>query len=339
MKNVLRIASFVLLASLFIISSCSKDEDSIPKNTLRYDGKSYKLAFAFGINFGSLVEGAVTYNNTDFYFIDRVIDPETNNPVYEYGLYLEMFSAGSADFQGGEFSFYEGSGSIPAGSLFTDGGLFFYDDDLEPIFIEGGKIDVTINGNNYTFTFDMISEDGKKLEGNFSGEIEINNIGEPNISGSISVGDDTRSADFGEIVDYGPFGSHYNYDFFIYDSDETYELYFEAFSLGTIAFQPGTFNYGATGASFFNLIEYFDSETFAAYEAVSGSVVITKLSGEQEYKLQFDIVLDDESTLVGIVEGNFRYSYVGDRMGRIRQESGSRYFHVNKSMIKRSKKN
>ncbi|MBX2969548.1 MAG: hypothetical protein KF803_09245 [Cyclobacteriaceae bacterium] len=337
MKNLLRIASCLLLASLFIISSCSKDEDGIPKNVIRYNGKNYKLDFAFGINYGSFQEG-VTYNNTDFYFIDRVIDPEANDPLFEYGLYLEMFSAGSANFQGGEFSFYDGSGSIPSGSLFTDGGLFFYDDDLEPVFIAGGKIKLTISGDIYTFTFDMIDDDGKKLEGNFSGVIEINNIGEPNISGSITVGDDSRSADFGEIADYGALGGHYNYDFIIYDSDDTYELYFEAFSLGTSAFQTGTFTYGTTGTNYFNVIQYFDYETFDFYEAVSGSVVVTKLSGAREYRLQFNVVLDDASTLVGTVEGNFRYSYEGGRMGRVRQERGSEYFNVNKSSVRRLKK-
>lgn len=121
----------------------------------------------------------------------------------------------------------------------------------------------------------------------------------------------------------------------IYDSEASCELYFEAFSLGTTAFQAGTFTYGTTATNYFNVVQYFDYETFTLYEAISGSVVVTKLSGAREYRLQFNVVLDDASTLVGTVEGNFRYSYEGGRMGRVRQERGSEYFNVNKSSVRR----
>lgn len=338
MKTIPFFLSILSLALILFISSCSKDEEGIPNNVIRYDGKNYKLAFAFGITFGSFEEGGVTYNSTDFYFIDRVVDPEANDAVYEHGLYLEMFSAGSADFQGGNFSHYSGSGSVPSGSLFIDGGLFFYDEDIDPVLIDGGTVKVQINGDNYTFTFDLVAKDGKKMEGSFSGKIGIIDLGSPNVSGSITVGEDTRNADFGEIFDYGSTGQHYNYDFLIYDSDETYELYFEAFSFGTTGFQAGTFNYDAPGASYFDVIEYLDYETFSFYEAIGGSVVVTKLSGEREYKLQFDVTLDDASTLEGTIEGDFRYSDQSGRMGRVRQERGSEYFHVNKSTVKRLRK-
>jgi hypothetical protein len=184
----------------------------------------------------------------------------------------------------------------------------------------------------------MISEDGKKLEGNFSGEIQIENDGEPNISGSRSVGSDERDSDFGEIIDYGSWGSHYNYDFFVSDIGDTYELYFEAFSLGTSGFQPGTFIYEATGSNYFNNISYDDYETFSYYEAIGGSVVVTKLSGASEYWLSFDVELDDESTLSGTVEGNFDYSGSGGRMGRTKESSKSKKsgrFNVTKSTLKR----
>lgn len=338
MKNLLRIASCLLLGSLFIISSCSKDEDGIPNNTIRYNGKNYKFDFAIGINYGSLEVAGVTYNNTDFLFFDREVDISNPDASYEHGLYLELFSAGGANFQNGTFVYFNDTGSIPSGSLFTQGILFFFDEDEEPVEITGGTITVTITGTVYTFIFDTTTEDGKKLEGRFSKEIEIDNIGEPNVSGNVVVGDDSRSTDFGMIEDHGALGGHYNYDFIIYDSDDTYELYFEAFSLGTTAFQAGTFTYGTTATNYFNVVQYFDYETFTLYEAISGSVVVTKLSGAREYRLQFNVVLDDASTLVGTVEGNFRYSYEGGRMGRVRQERGSEYFNVNKSSVRRSKK-
>lgn len=338
MNALSKISSCAMLIALFLISSCGKDEDGFPINTIRYNGKDYKLEFAFGLNYGSFQEGSVTYNNTDFVFFDRVIDPEDNNSVYEYGLYIELYSAGNANFQGGTFTYYSGSGSIPTGSLFTNGTLFFFDENKDPVEITGGKITVTITGSQYSFVFDVTTNEGKKLEGNYSGEIEINTIGAPNVSGTLTIGENNRSADFGEILDYGSFGAHYNYDFIIYDTDDTYELYFEAFSLGTTVFQAGTFNYGTTGTSYFDILEYFDYQTFTSYNAVSGSVVITKLSGSREYRLQFNAVLDDASTLTGTVEGNFRYSNSGGRMGRTRKGPSEEYFHVKKSTVRRVRK-
>ncbi|MBL7844795.1 MAG: hypothetical protein JNK44_13080 [Cyclobacteriaceae bacterium] len=338
MKILFKISTCAMVIALFFVSSCSKDEDGFPVNTLRYNGKNYKLEFAFGLNYGSFQQGSITYNNTDFLFFDRVIDPDDNNSVYEFGLYLELYSAGNANFQGGTFTYYNGSGTIPTGDLFTDGTLFFFDENKDPIEITGGTITVTITGSKYSFVFDVTTNEGKKLEGNYSGDIEIINIGAPNISGNIVVDGSSRSADFGEIRDYGSFGTHYNYDFIIYDTDETYELYFEAFSLGTTGFQAGTFTYGTTGTNYFDIIEYVDYETFSDYNAIGGSVVITKLSGSREYRLQFNVVLDDASTLTGTVEGNFRYSNMGGRMGRVKQESGSVYFNVKKSTVKRVRK-
>ncbi len=338
MKTLLKISTCTLLITLLFVSSCSKDEDGFPINTIRYDGRDYKFEFAFGLNYGSFQEGSVTYNNTDFVFFDREIDPEDNTSVYEFGFYIELYSAGSENFQGGTFSYFNGEGSVPAGNLFTVAELFFFDDEVDPIELTGGTVTVSITGNTYSFNFNTTTSEGEKLEGNFSGEIEIINIGEPNITGNITVGADSRNADVGEIYDYGSFGTHYNYDFYIYDSDETYQLYFEAFSLGTTGFQAGTFTYGTTGTNFFDIIEYRDFETSTTYSAISGSVVITKLSGSREYRLQFNVVLDDASTLTGTVEGDFRYSNEGGRMGRVKEDSGSTYFNVKKSTLKRARK-
>ena len=249
-----------------------------------------------------------------------------------------MYSAGGENFQEGNFSFYSGSGSIPTGNLFTEATLFFYDDEVESIVIADGTIKLSIDGNNYTFTFDMIDDDGKRLEGNFSGEIEIDNVGEPNISGSISIGDDNKNADFGEIVDYGSTGTHYNYDFYIYDSEETYELYFEAFSLGTGSFQPGIFSFQEMAGSYFNTVQYSDLNTFNDFFAIEGSVEVTKLAGAREYQLDFDVVLDDESTLQGIVEGDFDYYDFGGRMGRVKELDRPNHFNVKKLTLRRTKK-
>lgn len=49
MKTIPFFLSILSLALILFISSCSKDEEGIPNNVIRYDGKNYKLAFAFGI--------------------------------------------------------------------------------------------------------------------------------------------------------------------------------------------------------------------------------------------------------------------------------------------------
>lgn len=345
MKNLaIVLSAFFLVLSLFI-SSCDGDEKSIPGNTLRYNGKNYKLARPTGLKFGSFEAAGVTYNNTDFIFFDRVVDVQDPDPVYIHGFYVEMYSAGSVDFRGGTFTYFDGFGSPPAGNLFTAAELFFYDDDEDPVEVDGGTITLTISGDTYTFKFSLTTENEKKIEGNYSGAVELLNLGEPNISGSVSVDADSRSADFGEIEDYGSSGTHYNYDFTIYDEDETYELYFEAFSLGTSAFQAGTFNYGTAGTSYFDIINFIDYETLTFYQAISGSVVVTKLSGSYEYRLQFNVGLDDGSTLTGTVEGNFRYFGMGGRMGRVRHElsrerlgTSSSRFIVKRSTLKRLRK-
>lgn len=339
----------MFVSVLFFFSSCSKDEGEkgIPDNTIRYNGKNYSLAFAFGMNFGSFESGVGTVNNTDFIFVDRAIDVEDDDPVFSHGFYLELFSVGSADFHGGTFSYYNGSGSLPSG-LFEYAELFFYDEDIDPIEVSGGTVEVTISGNNYKFVFDMTTAEGKKLEGNFSGTIQIQDVGGSNISGNISVNGAEKSADYGEVVDWGHDGSHYNYDFTMYDSDDTYELYFEAFSLGTSGFQAGTFNYNAFGSSYFSNIQYIDYEEFIDFEAIGGSVVVTKLSGTYEYRLVFDVLLDDESELTGTVEGNFDYYNFGGREGgksahhskgiQTKRQKEHNRFRVNKSSLRRIKK-
>ncbi len=199
----------------------------------------------------------------------------------------------------------------------------------------------------------MTTTEGKKLEGSFSGDIQILDeswTSEPNVSGNISVDGAVRDADYGEISDYGVWGenTHYNYDFDIYDMSGTYELYFEAFSLGTGGFQAGTFNYAAPGSSYFNTIRYSDYGTSTNFWAVGGSVVVTKLSGTYEYRLVFDVLLDDESELTGTVEGNFDYYNFGGREGgksahhskgiQTKRQKEHNRFRVNKSSLRRIKK-
>ncbi|MDL5049373.1 hypothetical protein QQ054_25495 [Oscillatoria amoena NRMC-F 0135] len=343
MRFLVHVTACVFLGSLFLLASCDDDENGIPANTIRYNGKNYKLDFGIGIDYGSFTYEEVTYSNVDFVLFDREIDLEDEDPFFSHGFYVEMYKAGSEDFTGGTFTFYDGeSEPVPAGSLFTSGELFFYDDEEDPIEVAGGTITLTITGDTYNFKFNLVDEDGKKIEGNFSGEIEIFDLGAPNISGSISIDSDTRSADFGEIDDWGSTGTHYNYDFSIYDLDESYSLYFEAFSLGTSGFIPGTFTYGTTGSSYFDIIQLYDVQTATIYAAVSGSVIVTKLSGTQEYRLVFDVVLDDASSLTGTVEGNFDYYNVGgrkgDKNGRMKSSSLKplSFFKAKKSDIRRS---
>lgn len=350
MKNQLKLITWMFASVLFLFSSCSKDEGEkgIPDNTIRYDGKNYSVPFAFGMNYGSFESEVGTINNTDFIFVDREIDIEDEDAVFSHGFYLELYSIGSEDFKDGTFTYYSGSGSLPTEGLFEYAEIFFYDEDIDPIEVSGGKVEVTISGSKYEFVFDMTTTDGKKLEGNFSGNIEIQNIGGPNISGNISKDGVGKSADFGNIVDYGHDGSHYNYDFTIYDNSETFELYFEAFSLGTSGFQAGTFNYNVFGSSHFSTIVYSDFEESIVFGAIGGSVVVTKLSGTYEYRLVFDVLLEDESELTGTVEGNFEYYGIGGREGGrfplhnlgiqtkgLREHSP---FKVNKSSLTRIKK-
>jgi hypothetical protein len=309
--------ALVAVISMFAISACGDDDDEkgIPDNTIRYNEKNYSLDFAFGMNYGSFDSEVGTVNNTDFIFMDREIDLEDADPVFSHGFYLELYSIGSEDFHGGTFSYYNGSGSVPPNGVFQYAEIFFYDEDTDPIEVSGGTVEVTISGSKYEFVFDMTTTEGKKLEGNFTGDIQIQDIGVSNISGNISKGGSEKSADYGDIVDYGNDGSHYNYDFTMYDMEDTYELYFEAFSLGTSGFQAGTFNYDAFGSNYFSTIMYFDYETLNDYSAIGGSVTVTKLSGTYEYRLVFDVLLDDESELTGTVEGEFAYDGGGGREG------------------------
>ena len=183
----LKFLTLLAFASLFIIS-CSKDDDDdddANNNTVVYDGTSYTMVDGLVSDYGSydpIDLGTASHYNIDFAIVDAVLvqvtegdytywNPGENTTIWAYA---ELFSSGTASFQTGTFVFIDYD-TATAESI--EGKIFFTD--VEVGVISGtselefeataGTVTVSGSGTNYTISFDITLENGKKLTGGYSG--------------------------------------------------------------------------------------------------------------------------------------------------------------------------
>jgi len=161
------------------------------------------------------------------------------------------------------------------------------------------------------------------------------NGGGNNSSGELTYDGQKFDLKSGLIEDYRSDGFHYNWDFSmvntkfvqVTDSFDTYYepdtigirsfTYFELFSAGTNEFRAGTFNYDTTFSiptdkNYFNYAELFldlnENGTIdfgtEYFSVTGGSVTVTKNS-ESNYKLEFDVKLNNGKSASGNYSGPF----------------------------------
>ena len=161
------------------------------------------------------------------------------------------------------------------------------------------------------------------------------NGGGNNSSGELTYDGQKFDLKSGLIEDYGSDGTHYNWDFSmvntkfvqVSDSFDTYYepdtigirsfTYFELFSAGTNEFSTGTFNFDSTSSvssdkNYFNYAELFldlnENGTIdfgTEYFSVTGGRVTVTKNSESNYKIEFDVNLNNGKSASGTYSGPF----------------------------------
>jgi len=161
----LSISTLILVFS----TSCGGDDDTSITNTFSFEGNNYSVDEGEIYDYGAVnyVDGgSETHYNYDFFTFEGNLDVQNESFNGSFIIYVELLSAGTADFQPGTFSYI-----FPSESSEVDGVNYFEyadmlidgngDNDVEDLedpyyIVFDGTIEVVDNGNdNYTLTYDL----------------------------------------------------------------------------------------------------------------------------------------------------------------------------------------
>ena len=172
--NSLKLVAF-LIPALFLLGSCSEEEDSsgIDTNMIDYSGNKQEIKQAVirepGTLYSHLMKGFIM-SNMD-------ITPGV-------GLGLTVFSSDESNLEAGDYQFIdvnseEFTNDNVAGMNFFSGSFLLDEnndkqlDDSDEIDVNGGTVTITGTQPNYTVIFDLTLENGKTVKGNYSGTFEM----------------------------------------------------------------------------------------------------------------------------------------------------------------------
>ena len=169
--------------ALLATASCKDDDSDVDADPITgnfmFDGKGYTARKGFVVDNG----GLQTHYNYDFYLVDKAditlsdLESSTGELNTTFFLFAELFSPGDDEFRTGTFTFNENA---------DDDDYFFVDVDLvvdsnndnklslaDTFYdAEGGTITVAGTPNNYTLTFNLTLDNGKKLTGSYTGNFQ-----------------------------------------------------------------------------------------------------------------------------------------------------------------------
>ncbi|MEN7550380.1 hypothetical protein AAG747_20850 [Rapidithrix thailandica] len=144
------------------------------------------------------------------------------------------------------------------------------------------------------------------------------------VKNEITVDNQTYSLLDGYIIDYGAYDMHYNFDFYIGDSDYDEDkedfvdpsmiIYIELFSPGTTEFKAGTYEFIASSNSSVDREgkHFFEFGVFATkgeseLYVEGGTVKITKVTSEHYFEIHYDLILENGKILKGDYRGELTY--------------------------------
>ena len=165
----------ILCVALAVFVSCKPSDDPTDDpttNIMKYDGNTYNISGAY------LEDGTVTYHGGDIETLDLVLYANVSSKQYKLTLecvflenegisgdYKHLFNLWEQAEEAGVTHFLE--------EMFTSFNISnIMDFDGESIFFKNANVKIKDKGNNNCeVTFKLVCENGKTLEGNYSGKV------------------------------------------------------------------------------------------------------------------------------------------------------------------------
>lgn len=191
--------AFFLAGAIFV--SCSSDDEDTAepevKKSFTYDEKEYELKSGVINDYGD-VDPLYSYEPTHFNYDFSITDGEyiftekSENSDYDYfelknasvEVYFELFYPSISTFEAGTFEFISEEeitvDKIKNKAFFSHVEVWFDDngnrkrDEIEDRWIDavGGTVTIAGSGKNYTLVYELQLENGKTLQGEFTGEFK-----------------------------------------------------------------------------------------------------------------------------------------------------------------------
>ena len=176
MKNLSKFIVAAFMLSVFFMG-CKKDDDT-PKNHMTYNDTEYDLSQGVLENYGQVSRSSVY--NFDLVLLSSGFVIHDSNGEFDslsgsgHGIVFELFTSSFDDLAVGDYVYDAQSES--AGTFDYANGVLDYDMETETgteFEINGGKLTVVQNGNEYEVNFDCTTTvNGKKITGFYKGSLK-----------------------------------------------------------------------------------------------------------------------------------------------------------------------
>jgi len=177
------IAAIVLV--IFTFSACDKDEE-VKKNSFKYNNKEAEIGTAIGFAYGQTEVSGVYWIAMEYFEKTFTVFYENGYPDSLAGkgdiLFATFLSNKETEITPGEYTLKPSNEPSKAftidGEEGTETGLIIgYDaaDEDDPSFVEinGGKVTVAKNGDEYEFTFNLSTNINSTITGYYKGKPEF----------------------------------------------------------------------------------------------------------------------------------------------------------------------
>lgn len=307
-------------------------------NSIMYGDESLDLNDGFIFDYGVDPELPDHYGYGFLLSSEDNIDPDlTDYTEGEDYIWIELNSLGTSEFKAGTYNLIGDQTTLDQNFMsYVEVALDY--DAANPTILtaELGAVVVERTNNEYTLTFDLTLNNGRKITGSYTGEFDIKDETEdgPVNPDNYFIWDGTQhEIAYLEVADLGPIENHYGYEFYFFTKsanailggDSDYKvLYFTALSWGNSSFADGDFSYfyGAyPDSSIVQDIDYlYYAETFDNVSehfniATSGSTDIERNGDKITINLNF--ILDDGESISGYYSGDYAVFPAGGRIAKI----------------------
>ena len=305
------------------------------ENEFMYKGERYSLGWGFYYNYGA----NSGYTNYDLIMteVEENLNEveETDDLLSDHFIYLWLESEG-ASFTEGRFEFNE-NGFDEGVEKFIYSGNVWLRGLEEEIEIDGGYVDIAIEGDIYTVTMELTLVNGEDLKAHISypfkeqenedgGSGEITNTGDDYQSDyNIYVEEVRFPVSQSNVIDYGDFdGSGYNIDIELFSRDPdaadltgAHYFYIELFSESTEEFIDGEYVFDDTytagenhfGYSVFNINVNQGTEN----TLYINSGVINVSTSDNVLDITFELTDQYDRTITGLYQGDLNISKNSNR--------------------------
>lgn len=169
--------AFMLVGSL-LFAGCKKDE-SDPPNSFKYNEKESLIGTAFAGNLGEVSADSYGYY---FYFMENTLTisyansaPDQISGTGDY-MMIAMVSSDSTGLKTGDYTYSSGNITFNPNTFGYESGLLIdyngsTDDYSGVMLFNGGKINVTRNGDDYTINFSITTTVNSTITGFYKGKI------------------------------------------------------------------------------------------------------------------------------------------------------------------------